>query len=96
MLAAYSRSLVRRPYLTNMITMGVTYGLSDVIVQKYFKKQKWKPIPTAKNAFLGGMIIAPFFRLYFSRILPHLAKNVLPRALPIIFKNPTTTKVAFT
>ena len=95
MLAAYSRCLRRRPYMTNMITMGITFSLSDIIVQKYFEKQKWKPIQTAKGAFIGGIILAPFLHVYFHKILPGFSRKIMPRVWPKMFKKPSLNKVAF-
>lgn len=94
MLAAYSKMLRRRPYFTNMMTMGITFTISDLIVQKYFEKQKWVPLQTVKGAFLGGIVLAPVLHLYFHKVLPGFSRGLLPKVFPKFYKKPSIGKIA--
>ena len=74
----YSRWLMAYPYRTKMITSGLIFGLSDVIIQKGMeKKEDFDTERALKFCGIGGLFVAPVLHKWFGTALPAWYKHVL-------------------
>lgn len=93
MLAKYTQWLIKRPYPTKMITSGLIFGASDVIVQKYIeKKPKLSLYRMGCSMAVGGLYLAPWIHIWFEKGIPTIAKKLIPKKS---LKKPVVSVVSY-